>query len=190
VLQTLTLIQRHADDGATTAQLARQQERELRQWLYGPLRPAGSPGSVRLDEALDRMAAEVDASHGVDVKVITVGDGSDLPAGSLDDLVAAAREAAVNAAKHSGAKRVDVFAERHPGRIEVYVRDTGRGFDPDQTGVDRRGIADSIIGRMERAGGTAKIYAEPEGGTEVELVLPLPTPSEPAPAPAPAGRVR
>jgi signal transduction histidine kinase len=175
VLQTLALIQRHASDPTATAQLARQQERERRHWLYGRPNDRTAPGTVLLGAALDDMAAEVDAAHGIDVKVITVGDGDALPAGSLDDLIGAAREAAVNAAKHSGVKRVDVFAERLAGSIEVFVRDTGCGFDPGQTGVDRRGIAESIIGRMERAGGSATVHAEPGTGTEVELVLPLPT---------------
>jgi signal transduction histidine kinase/phage shock protein PspC (stress-responsive transcriptional regulator) len=179
VLQTLALIQRHAEDPVTTTQLARQQERELRHWLYDAPKAGATPGTVRLSAALDEMAAEVDSAHGVDVKVITVGDNTDLPAGSLDELVAAAREAAVNAAKHSGTKRVDVFAERHADRIEVFVRDTGCGFDPDQTGVDRRGIAESIVGRMERAGGAATIHAAPGTGTEVELVAPIPQGNQP-----------
>ena len=179
VLQTLALIQRHANDPVRTAQLARHQERELRNWLYAT--PASTtPGTVRLGEALDRMADEVDADHGVPVKVITVGDGSDLPEGRIDALVSATKEAAVNAAKHSGAKKVDVFAERYDDRIEIFVRDTGTGFDPADTGADRRGISESIVGRMERAGGTAAVHSEAGVGTEVELMLPLPAADEEA----------
>ncbi len=169
VLQTLALIQRHADDPTRTAQLARQQERELRQWLYGT--PATM--ATRLGPALEAMAAEVDAAHGVPVTVIAVGDTTDVDQASVEPLVAAAREAAVNAAKHSGAPRIDVFAERLPDRIEVFVRDTGKGFDPDTVPADRRGLADSIRGRMQRAGGSATVHSSPGAGTEVELVLPL-----------------
>ncbi|MEZ5410370.1 MAG: PspC domain-containing protein [Acidimicrobiales bacterium] len=169
VLQTLALIQRHADDPARTSQLARQQERELRQWLYGT--PATL--ATRLGPALEAMAAEVDAAHGVPVTVITVGDTTDVDQRRIEPLVAAAREAAVNAAKHSGAPRIDVFAERLPNRIEVFVRDTGRGFDPDGVPPDRRGLADSIRARMQRAGGSATVQSAPGAGTEVELVLPL-----------------
>jgi len=172
VLQTLALIQRHADDPTRTAQLARHQERELRNWLYSST-TATTPGTVRLGDALDQLASEVDADHGVPVKVITVGDNSDLPEGTIDALVAATKEAAVNAAKHSGAKKVDVFAERYDDRIEIFVRDTGNGFDPADTAADRRGISESILGRMERAGGTAVIHSDVGAGTEVELVLPL-----------------
>ena len=176
VLQTLALIQRHAQDPARTAQLARRQERELRAWLYQD-RTAATEG-VRLDAALERMADDVDADHGVPVKVITVGDGGDLPAAVLDPLLAAAREATVNAAKHSGANRIDVFAERGAAQVDVFVRDTGAGFDPETVGdnatpSDHRGIAESIIARMQRAGGSAEIHTAPGEGTEVELSMPL-----------------
>lgn len=173
VLQTLALIQRHAADPARTAQLARQQERELRTWLYQD-RSTTAQDRIRLDGALEEVAAEVDANHGVPVKVITVGDSGDFDPDALQPLLAAAREAAVNAAKHSGAKQVDVFAERLPDRLEIFVRDIGRGFDPDDTAADRRGLAESIVGRMERAGGSASIHSAPGEGTEVELRLPLP----------------
>ncbi len=173
VLQTLALIQRHADDPTRTSLLARRQERELRHWLYGSPGQASEAGRVRLGSALDDMGAEVDGAHGVAVKVITVGDNSDLAAELVEPLVAAAREAVVNAAKHSGANRVDVFAERYSDRIEIFIRDTGRGFDPQATAQDRRGLAESIIGRMQRAGGQATITSEPGAGTEVELTLPL-----------------
>ena len=178
VLQTLALIQRHADDPVRTAQLARHQERELRNWLY-TTPSTSTPGAVRLGDALDQMADEVDADHGVPVKVITVGDNSDLPDATIAPLVAAAKEATVNAAKHSGAKKVDVFAERYADRIEIFVRDTGTGFDPSAVSDDRRGIAESISGRMERAGGTANVYSEVGSGTEVELLLPLDADDDP-----------
>lgn len=171
VLQTLALIQRHADDPNRTAQLARRQERELRSWLYSSAADHGA--SPRLGPALDQMAAEVDDAHGVAVKVITVGDNTNLDPAVIEALSAAAREATVNAAKHSGSQRVDVFAEHLNDRIEIFVRDTGRGFDPGGTATDRRGITESIIARMERVGGRAEVHSDPGHGTEVELVLPL-----------------
>jgi signal transduction histidine kinase len=173
VLQTLALIQRHAEDPSRTAQLARQQERELRHWLYGAPGSGGAEDEVRLGDVLEDMAAEVDATHGLPVTVVAVGEAGPLPRPVLEPLVAAAREATVNAAKHSGAARVDVFAERFPDRIEVYVRDTGKGFDPDTVAGDRRGLAESVIARMIRSGGRANIHSAPGAGTEVELVLPL-----------------
>jgi signal transduction histidine kinase len=155
VLQTLTLIQRDPSDAR---RLARRQERELRAWLY----PATASGT--LADAVDAAAAEIEDLHGVRVEVVHTGD---VP---LDDrsqaLVLAAREAMANAAKHAGVEEISVFVEPNA----VYVRDRGRGFDPDAPS-DRRGIAESIRGRMERVGGTARITSSPEEGTEVELVL-------------------
>src|SRR2546423_1316762 len=72
-------------------------------------------------------------------------------------LVLAAREAMTNAAKHSGAEVIDVYAEATPERVAVFVRDRGVGFDPAAVSAERRGIAESIVRRMERAGGEANV---------------------------------
>ena len=171
VLQTLTLIQQNSDDPAQTAQLARRQERELRNWLYGPT--PSSPDGIQLGTALEAAALEVEEMHGVSIEVIAVGDSGEPIAGSIEALIAAAREAMTNAARHSGSERVDVFAERTAQSIEVFIRDTGDGFDPDTVGPHRKGLSQSIVARMARAGGSATIWSEPGQGTEVELVLPL-----------------
>lgn len=171
VLQTLSLIQKNADDPAHTAQLARRQERELRNWLYGP--SLVEPGGVYLGAALEAAATEVEQRHGVPIEVVSVGDTGQSIGGDIEGLVAAAREAMTNAAIHSGAERVDVFAERRTDAVEIFVRDTGRGFDPARIIADRRGVSESIIGRMSRAGGHGTIHSTPGEGTEVELVLPL-----------------
>lgn len=156
VLQTLTLIQKDPGDAR---RLARRQERELRAWLY----PSTATGT--LADAVDAAAAEIEELHGVRVEVVHTGDAV------LDEraqaLVLAAREAMANAARHSGADEVSVFVEP----TAVYVRDRGRGFDPDAVAADRRGLAESIRGRMERVGGTANITSTPGEGTEVELHL-------------------
>ena len=169
VLQTLTLIQRHAADPRDVQRLARAQERELRSWLYGT--PAAASGD-RVAAALEAAAAEVEDLHQVRVEVVAVGDCA------LDDplraLVLAAREAMVNAAKFSGEPTVSVFVEVEPERVTAFVRDTGAGFDPDAVADDRRGIAESIVGRMTRAGGKAVVRSAPGGGTEVELVVARP----------------
>jgi signal transduction histidine kinase len=169
VLQTLTLIQRHADDPGEIRRLARIQERELRSWLYAPSaapRPEGG-----LVAALEAAAAEVEDRHRVRVEVVAVGDTA------LDDklgaVVLAAREAMVNAAKFSGRDHVDVYAEVEPAEVTVFVRDTGAGFDPAAVPPDRRGIAESIVGRVSRAGGAATVRSSTNGvGTEVELAMP------------------
>jgi signal transduction histidine kinase len=167
VLQTLALVQQRADDPRAVAALARRQERELRAWLWR--RPAaGEP--LRLTRALEEAAAEVERDHDVPVEVVAVGD-ADLDARG-EALVAAAREAMVNAAKFGAGSTVDVYAEALDGELQVYVRDRGPGFAPDEVPADRRGVRESIVGRMARHGGQAAIHSAPGAGTEVELTMP------------------
>jgi signal transduction histidine kinase len=164
VLQTLALIQKAADDPREVTRLARGQERELRGWLY---RPAGP---VAFAASLEQAAAEVEEAHRTPVEVVVVGDcPTDARVGAL---VAAAREAMVNAAKHAGTPQVRVFAEVEPDRVTVFVRDRGIGFDPATVGADRYGLAQSVVGRMERNGGTARIRSTPGEGTEIQLEVP------------------
>ena len=168
VLQTLALIQRSCAEPKTVATLARQQERELRAWLYGSPEPPNPDES--LAAALQRVSDEVEDVHGVNVETVLVGDCA------LDDrlraLMQSSREALSNAARHSGAAAVSAFLEVESDQVTVFVRDRGCGFDPEHIPSDRRGIADSIIGRMERHGGKAAIRSQPDEGTEVELVMP------------------
>jgi signal transduction histidine kinase/phage shock protein PspC (stress-responsive transcriptional regulator) len=165
VLQTLALIQR-SDSPKAMASLARLQERELRAWLYGPERPPGES----LTAAIEEMAARIEQLHQVPVDVVVVGDCE------LDDramaLVQASSEAVLNAAKHSEASVVSVYVEVEDGLISAYVRDQGRGFELDGVPADRRGIADSIVGRIQRVGGTGTIKTAPGEGTEVGFRLP------------------
>jgi signal transduction histidine kinase len=163
VLQTLALVQKRADDPRAVAQLARRQERELRAWLN-----ADRPSASRLGGALQQAAEEIEDDHGVPIEVVTVGDADLNDAGQA--LVAAAREAMQNAAKFGGAGPVDVYAEASGDRISVFVRDRGPGFEIDAIPDDRRGVRESIIGRMQRHGGRAEVHSD-TSGTEVELTL-------------------
>jgi signal transduction histidine kinase len=166
VLQTLAMVQRSAGDPTEVAAIARRQERELRAWLAG--RPA--PGqAARLAAALEATAADVEERYSVPVEVVVVGD-RELDA-NHEAVVAAAREAMTNAAKFGAGSTVDVYAESASGRTQVFIRDRGPGFDPASVPGDRRGVRDSIVGRMERHGGRARVGSAPGGGTEVELVL-------------------
>jgi signal transduction histidine kinase len=165
VLQTLALIQRQADDPKAVQQLARRQERELRTWLYGE-----EPQTETLKVALTAAAVEVEDEWAVPVEVVMVGDCDTSEA--MQALVRATREAMVNAAKHSGADKVDVFAEVDEERVEVFVRDRGKGFDVAEVADDRMGVKGSIIRRMARHGGSADVRSEPGDGTEVRLEIP------------------
>ena len=167
VLQTLALLQKNADDPAAVATLARRQERDLRGWLYGNEDRHGDS----LVAALRLAGVEVEEAHHVTVEVVGVGDAAlDSDASAL---ARAAREAMVNAAKHAGVGRVDVYAECDGRTAEVFVRDRGKGFDPDQVAEDRLGIRGSIVGRIERHGGTVTIRSAPDEGTEVWMQIPL-----------------
>ena len=168
VVQTLTLIQRNADDPREVARLARAEERALRQWLYRPEGPR--PGSFAA--ALEAAAADVEDVHGGAMEVVVVGDTQ------MDDrLVAvlqAAKEAMVNAAKYaSEAGPVSVYAEIDAEQVSVFVRDRGPGFDPAAVPEDRLGVRQSIVGRMERHGGSAEVVTAPGEGAEVRLSMPL-----------------
>jgi signal transduction histidine kinase len=148
------------------------QERELRAWLLsgGESNGAASDsadGSV--GTALDALAAEVETEHGVPVEVVRVRD---CPAAGLQPLLQAAREAIVNAVRHSGAPTVSVYLEVEPQTVSIFVRDRGQGFDPDAVAPDRRGISGSIVDRLARAGGNALVRSTPGEGTEIELSLP------------------
>ncbi len=166
VLQTLALIQKSANDPDTVARLARAQERDLRSWLFDSA--GGDP--TTLDAALRGLAGEVDAAYGVPVDVVCVGDVTVTEA--LRPVVLATREAVVNAARHSGAGKVDVYAEASVGGIDVFVRDRGIGFDPETVADDRHGLRDSIVERMRRHGGTATVKTTPGSGTEIRLHQP------------------
>lgn len=170
VLQTLTLIQNGLNDGSADPQqmagLARQQERELRNWL-DPDRADRSGGSVR--GRLDQIASEVEGLYGTPVEVVCVGDV--LVDEHIETLLAAGREATMNAARHSGAPRIDLYAEIQVDRVELFVRDTGKGFDLEAISPDRRGLSQSVTGRMERGGGSAVIHTAIGEGTEVELAI-------------------
>jgi signal transduction histidine kinase len=182
VLQTLALIQRRANDPHQVISLARAQERELRSWLFDGRAPGSLDGlATTLTDGVRLIQQEVEAQHGIVVEAISVGDCA------LDDdltaLLAAAREATVNAAKWSGAGTVSLFAEVEPAAVSVFVRDRGRGFDPAAVPKDRKGLAESVRARMERRGGSATVRSTPGEGTEVVLTMPrAASHREPSPA--------
>lgn len=183
VLQTLALIQQQAGPASEASRLARAQERELRAWLF-----SGSTASTN-DAAteLRAIAAAIESDHPVRIEVVTVGGSTAVP----EPLLAAAREAMLNAARHAGGD-ISVFLETSPSELHLSVTDRGPGFALDEVPDDRLGVRESIIGRMRRIGGTAELRRGPGGrGTEVRLTLPqlasaVLTTSASAPAQAPA----
>ena len=168
VLQTLTLIERAAANEADVVRLARNQERELRQWLFSPETVTNASTSfVGLVGAIEH---DIENDYGVRVELVTVGDC--VPDDRVTTMVAAAREAAINSAKWSEATSVSIFTEVEPAVISIFVRDRGVGFDVDAIPADRQGVALSIRQRMTQLGGDAVIATEVGSGTEVQLVMP------------------
>ncbi len=120
--------------------------------------------------ALKQIVSEIEAIYPMPIEVVVVGDAR-LTA-ELDALLAASREAMINAAKHSGAKHVDVYAEVSGSAVDVFIRDRGKGFSMEDVDDDRMGLRRSVIGRMERFGGRTAIRSTVGEGTEIELAMP------------------
>nr|WP_238412480.1 ATP-binding protein [Saccharothrix deserti] len=172
VLQTLALIQKQAEQPREVKRLARGQERQLREWLYGRIVEDDSEPAT-MSAAIAKASGEVEDSFALVVQQVVVGDCVLDP--NLYALVQAAREAMVNAAKHAGVGEISVYGEVEPERVTVFVRDRGKGFDPKAIPEDRHGLADSIGGRMERHGGEVRIRTKSGEGTEVQLMMPRKT---------------
>ena len=169
VLQTLALIQKQAEAPREVRRLARGQERQLRDWLYG--RDVGENSRpTTVSAAIALASGEVEDTFAISVQQVVVGDCR------LDHnllaMVQAAREAMVNAAKHAGVAEISVYGEVEADSVNVFVKDRGKGFDPESVPEDRHGLADSIRGRMVRHGGEAKLRTSPGEGTEVHLEMP------------------
>ena len=166
VLQTLALIQREPTASEPVRGLAKRQERELRSWLYEDT--SSIRGGFR--DAVESMVAEIQDITDGDVESVQVGDTA--MNDPLEAMVWAGREALVNAIKHSGASTVSIYSEVSDGHAAIYVKDRGVGFDVAAIPQDRRGVTESILGRMERHGGEATIASTHQGGTEVRLTMP------------------
>ena len=166
VLQTLALIQLHADDQQTVFSLARQQERELREWLY----QERTTSDRSVNAGLKQVAAQVEDTHGKPIEVVTVGDAQ--PSAQTDALLDATQQALVNAVTHGG-EPISVYCEASDKLVEVFVRDHGNGFDINAVPASRLGLRESIIGRVKRRGGTVEIVSRPDWGTEVRMHMPI-----------------
>lgn len=166
MLQTLTLIQRRADDATEVRRLVRRSQREIRGWLYADAVPQES---VRA--AVTALCAEIEDTYRVAIDLVVVGDGES-SAATLP-MVQAIREAAMNAAKHSGETAFSVYVEVGSDQIAAFVRDRGGGFDVDAVPEDRFGVRESLLARMQRHGGQVTIRSAAATGTEVQLTLPL-----------------
>ena len=164
VLQTLALIQNRAGASSEVARIARAQERELRDWLF----TGDDPTAVDLAAELRRDAGAIELDYPARIDVVTAGESIGHYSSAV---VAAAREAMLNAARHAGGD-ISVYVETTSSAVDIFVRDRGDGVDLDTLPADRLGIRESIIGRMTRAGGSATVRpGVGDSGTEVHLHL-------------------
>lgn len=171
VLQTLALIQKRSDDPAQVSRLARRQERELRQWLFGS-ESRMSSGAASVAGTVEVIVGDVEDAYGLRVDQVVVG--GDGPVGESEEAVlGAVREALVNVAKHAGVEAADVYVENDGELLSAFVRDRGCGFDPDAVGDDRHGLARSIRHRVESRGGRVTVRSTLGRGTEIGIEMPL-----------------
>jgi signal transduction histidine kinase len=166
VLQTLALIQRQAADPETVVKLARRQEHALRAWMAGE----ADLGSATVAVAVRDMVTELEDEHGMKIELTAIGDAK--LDGRNEEMVAAAREALRNVARHAPGAPVNVFLDVGEAGTELFIRDSGPGFEFDEVPAERRGLRDAVIGRMRFAGGSATVESHPGEGTEVALALP------------------
>ncbi|HEX3715896.1 MAG TPA: ATP-binding protein [Trebonia sp.] len=169
VLSTLTMVAAGAFEGPSPA-LSVQAARDLRV-LRGLASTPPAPGPpaplTDLRPQLERAAASTgDLAVGLNLVPVT------LPSPVADQLVACVGEALRNVERHAGTDQAEVTMTGGPGWAVVKITDRGRGFDPAATPPSRRGIRESITGRMLAAGGRAAIASRPGAGTTVTVSWP------------------
>ncbi|MGI9607782.1 MAG: sensor histidine kinase [Acidimicrobiales bacterium] len=164
VLQTLAVVQRRSTDRELAA-LAREQEHDLREYLFGI---KAEPRSLAI--ALHESANAAHARYGISVEVVTADDLPRLEPAQVEALAGAVSEAVTNAAKHGEASRVVVYAEPTDDGVFCSVKDDGVGFDPEDVTLGQ-GIDGSIRDRLDEIGGSAHIRSQPGRGTEVQLTI-------------------
>jgi len=168
VLQTLAVVERRADDPAL-ARLAREQERDLREYLFGAS-PQRTGAGGDLGSALRATAGRFEDHFGGRVEVLVAHDVPALERTAIDALAGAVGEALTNAGKHGAADRVTVYVEPHDHGVFCSVKDNGRGFDVATT-REGIGLTRSIRDRVSDAGGRVEVRSRPGEGAEVCLWL-------------------
>jgi signal transduction histidine kinase len=169
VLSTLTMVAAGAFAGpspALTAQAARDL-RVMQELGSAPAVPDGPAALTDLGPKLELAAASTD-----DLSVRMNQVRVTLPSPVADQLAACVGEALRNVEQHAGTGQAEVTVTGGAGWAVVKITDHGCGFDPAATPPSRRGIRESITGRMLAAGGSASIASQPGTGTTVTVSWP------------------
>ncbi len=162
VLQTLAVVQRRSDD-QELADLAREQDRELRHFLFGT-----GVDDKPLSAALHDAASRTERSFGLATQIVVADDLPDLTPAKVRAIGGAVGEALANAGKHARATRVVVYVEPDDSGIFCSIKDDGEGFDP-ETAHEGQGLRRSVRGRIDDVGGRVEISSRPGRGTEIRL---------------------
>jgi signal transduction histidine kinase len=179
VLQVLAHVKRRgAQLGGAAAELgalAGEQEITLRTLLTSGPAPTDAAGRRDLAAAL-RMLASARTS------VATPGHPVELPAATVDELVAVVAAALANVTVHVGPQAPAwVLVEDVDDRVEISVRDEGPGIPAGRLGAaeaeGRLGVARSMRGRVRDLGGTITLDTGPGRGTEWTISVGRPSPS-------------
>jgi signal transduction histidine kinase len=172
VLSTLTMVAAGAFAGPSPA-LTAQAARDLRvlQGLADTPDAAAEPGGRAALADLGPKLEQAAASTG-DLAVRLELAPVSLPSPVAEQLAACAGEALRNIARHAGTSQAELAVTGDAGWAIVKITDHGRGFDPAAIPASRRGIRESITGRMLAAGGQATITSQPGAGTTVTLSWP------------------
>lgn len=172
VLQTLAVVQRRSTDEDVT-RLAHNQERELREFLFGA--PTTVDGGGDLGTRLRSAAATFEDRFEAKARVVVAPDLPDLASESTDALIGAVTEALTNSGKHANATITTVYAEPagegESNAVFCSVKDDGAGFDRG-TIAEGVGLRRSIEGRIVEVGGRVEIDGRPGRGTEIRLSVP------------------
>ncbi|MBB6174046.1 signal transduction histidine kinase [Nocardiopsis mwathae] len=157
---------RHVD---LVARTARENLAEARALVAGHAPLAAGSGSLK--QALERITARLAEELDIDVTCAVTGEPTAFDAPLQVDLLRAAQESLANIRRHAEASRAEVVLRYGTDRVELVVRDNGRGFRPEDIGAGH-GVP-GMRRRAEEAGGTCTIDSRPGHGTEFRMEIPL-----------------
>lgn len=132
------------------------------------------PSEPALERALAQLPEDLAMDKQVDFRLRVEGASRELRPAIRDEVYRIAREALANAFRHSEASSVEVVLEYSADRFRLWIRDDGRGMDPDvlQSGREGHWGLSGMRERSNKIGAEFKVMSARGAGTEVELGIP------------------